>query len=139
MAERLRLDWIEYFLIRLSRPLAIYARYRRLASIPVFHGPPHLLESITEIPGVYPELGHGAFSENAEIGLRLEQVVKTRFDARAAHSLTSRKTRETKRSILGSDIGIANVLPRFFAMSCELCLRTGEYCLHDGFGHAGEC
>jgi hypothetical protein len=81
MAKRLRLDWIEDFLVRLSRPLAIYVRYRRLASIPVFYGPPHLLESIMEIPGIYHELGHSVFSETREIASRLEQVVKTHFDA----------------------------------------------------------
>ena len=81
MAKRLGLDWIEDFLVRLSRPLAIYSIYQRLASIPVFYGPPHLLESIMEIPGIYHELGHSVFSEKDEIGKRLGAVVKTHFDA----------------------------------------------------------
>jgi hypothetical protein len=81
MAKRLHLDWIEDFLVRLSRPLAIYSIYQRLASIPVFYGPPHLLESIMEIPGIYHELGHSVFSQNDEIGRRLGRVVKTHFDA----------------------------------------------------------
>jgi hypothetical protein len=80
MAKRLRLDWIEDFLVRLSRPLAIYSIYQRLASIPVFFGPPHLLESIMELPGIYHELGHSVFSQNDEIGRRLGAVVKAHFD-----------------------------------------------------------
>jgi len=80
MAKRLRLDWIEDFLVRLSRPLAIYSMYHRLASIPVFFGPPHLLESIMELPGIYHELGHSVFSQNDEIGRRLAAVVKAHFD-----------------------------------------------------------
>jgi hypothetical protein len=81
MAKRLRLDWIEDFLVRLSRPLAIYSMYHRLASIPVFFGPPHLLESIMELPGIYHELGHSVFSQNDEIGRRLGAVVKAHFVA----------------------------------------------------------
>jgi hypothetical protein len=81
MSGRLKLIWIEDFLVRLSRPLAIYSRYQRLASIPVFYGPPHLLETVMELPGIYHELGHSVFAEHDKIGIRLGIVVKTHFDA----------------------------------------------------------
>jgi hypothetical protein len=78
--SRLRLDWIEDFVVRLDRPLALLPRYRGLYSIPLFFGPPNLLETVLELPGVYHELGHNAFARDEEYRKELEAVVKNHFE-----------------------------------------------------------
>src|SRR5205823_929739 len=50
---RLRLRWVEDIVVCIDRPLALLPRYRGLYSIPVFYGPPSLLETILELPGIY--------------------------------------------------------------------------------------
>jgi hypothetical protein len=64
MCQRLRLDWIKDILVCLHRDLALLAEYRGNFSIPVFFGPPHLLEVILEVPGVYHEFGHSVFAKD---------------------------------------------------------------------------
>ena len=81
---RFRLDWIQDIVVCLDRPLALLPRYRGLDSIPVFYGPPHLLETILELPGVYHEVGHNAFARDETYRQELEQVVKQHF-ATAKH------------------------------------------------------
>lgn len=82
--SRFRLNWIEDVVVCLDRPLALLPRYRALDSIPVFYGPPNLLETILELPGVYHEIAHNAFARDETYRRELEQVVRQHF-ATAKH------------------------------------------------------
>ena len=82
--SRFRLNWIEDVVVCLDRPLALLPRYRALDSIPVFYGPPNLLETILELPGVYHEVAHNAFARDETYRRELEQVVRQHF-ATAKH------------------------------------------------------
>lgn len=77
---RLRLDWIEDFVVRLDRPLALLPQYRGLDSIPMFFAPPNLLETVLELPGVYHEIGHNVFARDENYRRELERVVKGHFE-----------------------------------------------------------
>src|SRR5713101_5141291 len=77
--SRLRLDWIEDFVVRLDRPLAILPVYRGFYSIPMFFGPPNLMETVLDLPGIYHEVGHNAFARDENYRKGLEQVVKNHF------------------------------------------------------------
>lgn len=76
---RFRLHWIEDIVVCLDRPLALLPIYRGLDSIPVFYGPPNLLETVLELPGVYHELGHNAFARDEIYRRELQQVVTQHF------------------------------------------------------------
>lgn len=79
MCRRLRLDWIEDILVCLHRDLALLAEYRGNFAIPVFFGPPHLLETILEVPGVYHEFGHSVFAKDDVFLREMSAIVKRHF------------------------------------------------------------
>jgi len=81
---RLRLHWIEDLVVCIDRPLALLPRYRGLYSIPVFYGPPSLLDTILELPGIYHELGHNVFARDDTFRRELAEIVKQYF-ATAKH------------------------------------------------------
>jgi len=77
---RLSLNWIQDMLVRLSDHLAIYPIYRQGLDMPVFYGPPNLLESFLSLAGIYHELGHSVFLVDKEFLIQLTVEVKTYFD-----------------------------------------------------------
>ena len=79
MCRRLRLDWIEDILVCLHRDLALLAEYRGIFAIPVFFGPPHLLETILEVPGIYHEFGHSVFARDDVFFREMSAIVKRHF------------------------------------------------------------
>ncbi len=79
LCQRLRLVWIEDILTCLHRDLALLPEYRGLFAIPVFFGPPHLFETILEVPGIYHEFGHSVFARDDVFFRDLSIVVKTHF------------------------------------------------------------
>jgi len=79
LCQRLRLDWIEDILVCLYRDLALLAEYRGLFAIPVFFGPPHLLETILEVPGIYHEFGHSVFARDDVFFREMSAIVKGYF------------------------------------------------------------
>jgi hypothetical protein len=79
LCQRLRLDWIEDILTCLHRDMAVLAEYRGLFAIPVFFGPPYLLETILEVPGIYHEFGHSVFARDEVFRQHLSTIVKTHF------------------------------------------------------------
>lgn len=79
MCQRLRLDWIKDILVCLHRDLALLAEYRGNFAIPVFFGPPHLLETILEVPGVYHEFGHSVFAKDDVFLREMSAIVKRHF------------------------------------------------------------
>lgn len=82
--RRLRLDWIQDLLVRLSDHLAILPVYRRRLDMPVFYGPPNLLESFLCLPGIYHEFGHNVFLTHDEFLIELRRAVVDYFDAEKA-------------------------------------------------------
>jgi hypothetical protein len=80
LCQRLRLDWIEDILVCLRRDLALLAEYRGIFAIPVFFGPPHLLETILEVPGIYHEFGHSVFARDDVFRREMSLIVKRHFD-----------------------------------------------------------
>ncbi|MCI0534245.1 MAG: hypothetical protein L0Z50_03350 [Verrucomicrobiales bacterium] len=79
MGRRLRLDWIQDILVCLHRDLALLAEYRGIFAIPVFIGPPHLLETILEVPGIYHEFGHSVFARDEVFFREMSAIVKRHF------------------------------------------------------------
>lgn len=79
LCRRLRLDWIEDILVCLRRDLALLAEYRGIFAIPVFFGPPHLLETILEVPGIYHEFGHSVFAKDDVFLREMSLIVKQHF------------------------------------------------------------
>ncbi len=79
LCQRLRLDWIEDILVCLRRDLALLAEYRGIFAIPVFFGPPHLLETILEVPGIYHEFGHSVFARDDVFLREMTAIVKRHF------------------------------------------------------------
>ncbi|ODU24918.1 MAG: hypothetical protein ABS95_01295 [Verrucomicrobia bacterium SCN 57-15] len=79
LCKRLRLDWIEDILVCLRRDLALLAEYRGIFAIPVFFGPPHLLETILEVPGIYHEFGHSVFARDDVFFREMSSIVKRHF------------------------------------------------------------
>lgn len=79
LCQRLRLDWIEDILVCLRRDLALLAEYRGIFAIPVFFGPPHLLETILEVPGIYHEFGHSVFARDDVFLREMSSIVKRHF------------------------------------------------------------
>ncbi|MCI0540195.1 MAG: hypothetical protein L0Z50_33740 [Verrucomicrobiales bacterium] len=79
MCRRLRLDWIEDILVCLHRDLALLAEYRGIFAIPVFFGPPHLLETILEVPGIYHEFGHSVFARDEVFLREMSAIVNRHF------------------------------------------------------------
>ena len=79
LCKRLRLDWIEDILVCLRRDLALLAEYRGIFAIPVFFGPPHLLETILEVPGIYHEFGHSVFARDDVFLRDMSAIVKHHF------------------------------------------------------------
>ncbi len=79
LCQRLRLDWIEDILVCLLRDLALLAEYRGIFAIPVFYGPPHLLETILEVPGIYHEFGHSVFARDDVFLREMSSIVKRHF------------------------------------------------------------
>lgn len=77
---RLSLSWIQDMLVRLSDFLAIYPLYRRGLDMPVFYGPPNLLESFLSLAGIYHELGHSVFLAKKIFLAQLAAEVKAYFD-----------------------------------------------------------
>src|SRR5439155_2261432 len=56
--------------------LGVLAEYRELHSIPVFYGPPHLLETIFELGGLYHEFGHSVSAKHRPIGSDLAVFIR---------------------------------------------------------------
>jgi hypothetical protein len=79
IARRLRLDWIEDLMACLYRELGVVAKYRDLPCIPVFYGPPHLLETIFELTGVYHEFGHSVSAKHRQFGGELMTTIHRHF------------------------------------------------------------
>lgn len=79
LCQRLRLDWIEDILVCLRRDLALLAEYRGIFAIPVFFGPPHLLVTILEVPGIYHEFGHSVFARDDVFLREMTAIVKRHF------------------------------------------------------------
>jgi hypothetical protein len=79
LCQRLRLDWIQDILVCLRRDLALLAEYRGIFAIPVFFGPPHLLETILEVPGIYHEFGHSVFARDDVFLREMSSIVKRHF------------------------------------------------------------
>ncbi len=80
VCQRLRLVWIEDILVCLHGALALLPEYRGLFSIPIFFGPPHLLQTTLEVPGIYHEFGHSAFARIEAFELDMTVVVRRHFD-----------------------------------------------------------
>lgn len=81
MCQRLQLNWIEDVLVCLHHDLALLPEYRGLYSIPVFFGPPHLLVTILEMPGIYHEFGHSAFARDPVFLDEMSKAVTAHFSA----------------------------------------------------------
>jgi hypothetical protein len=79
LSKRLGFDWIEDILVCLYRDLALLPEYRGLFAIPVFFGPPHLLETILEVPGIYHEFGHSVFARDDVFLREMTAIVKRHF------------------------------------------------------------
>ena len=59
--------------------LGVVAKYRDLHCIPVFYGPPHLLETIFEITGIYHEFGHSLSAKHRRFGGDLMTSIHRHF------------------------------------------------------------
>jgi len=57
-------------------PRSPFSAAPEVSGIGLYPSPPHLLETILELPGVYHEVGHNAFARDETYRLELEQVVK---------------------------------------------------------------
>jgi hypothetical protein len=77
--NQLRLDWIEDLIVCLYRELGVMAEYRELHSIPVFYGPPHLLETVFELAGLYHEFGHSVSAKHKDINTELAILIGRYF------------------------------------------------------------
>jgi hypothetical protein len=82
--RRLRLDWIQDLLVRLSRELAVVTALRNDSSIPVLFAPPNQQETFFSLPGLYHEFAHCVERFYPHIIARLQQVVAEHFTAEKA-------------------------------------------------------
>jgi hypothetical protein len=81
ICRRLKMDWVEGVLVRLSQHLNIVPAYRNRHGIPVLYGPPNVLECYLSLPGIYHELGHNVSVHEPEIAYVLEATVAEFFES----------------------------------------------------------